>query len=415
MARSKNDALTGARAIAGVYILFMHFGAPLFLHAPQWAKTLRESGYISTSFFLMLSGFVLTYAYGKKLADGRIDRRHFLIQRISRLYPSYLLALALMLPFTFLHRLDAHAMAFGDARLRWKVLTGLLHASMAHVWFPRFVTSWNIPGWCVSVEMWFYLAFPVAVVWALGRSTRTLWTTLAALWAVALTLSLGYTFVRPDGMTAHVDTTAFYLSLYKFSPPSRIPEFLFGVMLGAIYARLPEGERLEKWATPMLAAGGVIALAVLINANRVPYTVLHNGVLLPLYGTIVWSLMAGYGPLHRVLATRPLVKLGDASYQLYILQVPLMMWLVTLSGRTYGYDRQDATFSAFALPLVIVGALLIQRFYQPPAQEFLKTQLEKRWPKPKTVPMIELPLQPIPEGPQPAPVLDLAPTQPTIA
>jgi peptidoglycan/LPS O-acetylase OafA/YrhL len=415
VARSKNDALTGARALAGVYILFMHFGAPLFRRAPHWARTLRESGYVATSFFLMLSGFVLTYAYGKKLADGRINRRHFLIQRISRLYPSYLLALALMLPFTLFARLDAHATAFGPARTRWKILTGLLHASMSHVWFPRFVTSWNIPGWCVSVEMWFYLAFPVAVVWALGRSTRTLWATLAVLWGVALTLSLSYTLARPDDFTARVESVGFYLSLYKFSPPSRLPEFLFGVMLGALYARRPDGERLEKWATPMLAVGGVLALSVLLNGDKLPYSMMHNGMLLPLYGMIVWALMAGYGPLHRLLSLPPLVKMGDASYQLYILQVPLMMWLVVLGGRTYGYGGQDPGFVALALPLVITGALLIQRFYQPRAQEFLKSQLEQRWRPTPTVATIELPLAPVPEGPQPAPVLDRALTLPSVS
>ncbi|HWE27558.1 MAG TPA: acyltransferase, partial [Polyangia bacterium] len=305
----------------------------------------------------------------------------------------------------------------GDARLRWKVLTGLLHATMSHVWFPRFVTSWNIPGWCVSCEMWFYLAFPVAVVWALGRSTRTLWTTLAALWGVALTLSIGYTIVRPDGVVAHIDTTAFYLSLYKFSPPARIAEFLFGVMLGAIYARLPEGKRLEKWATPTLAFGGLCVLAILLDAGNIPYAMLHDGALLPLYGVIVWALMAGYGPIHRVLATKPLVKMGDASYQLYILQVPLMMWLVTLSGRNYGYDSQDAKFSSFALPTVIACALAIQHFFQPRAQEFMKAQLEKHWPKatPSSVPTIELPLAPVPVGPQPAPVIELPPTQPLLS
>ena len=71
------EALTGARALAGLAILFLHFGRPLFAHAPPWAQTIRDHGYIATSFFLMLSGFVLTIAYGRKLADGAIDRRSF--------------------------------------------------------------------------------------------------------------------------------------------------------------------------------------------------------------------------------------------------------------------------------------------------------------------------------------------------
>src|SRR6202012_735067 len=120
------------------------------------------------------------------------------------------------------------------------------------------------------------------------------------------------------GFKAQSDSVGFYLSLYKFSPPSRLPEFLFGVMLGAIYARRGEGQRAEKWATPMLAVSGLCGFAVLLNGDKLPYSMLHNGLLLPLYGVVVWSLMAGSGPLHRLLSTRPFVIMGDASYQLYI-------------------------------------------------------------------------------------------------
>ena len=100
VAKSANrvEALTGARAFAGLYILFLHFGRPLFARAPAWAEALRQSGYVATSFFLMLSGFVLTIAYGGKLADGRLDRRGFFVARIARLYPCYLLALVLLVP-----------------------------------------------------------------------------------------------------------------------------------------------------------------------------------------------------------------------------------------------------------------------------------------------------------------------------
>ena len=325
------EALTGARAIAAVYILFFHFGAPLFAHAPKWAETLRGSGWAATSYFIMLSGFVLTIAYGGKLTDGRLGQRRFLAARIARLYPCYALALVLLLPMAIVHRWGAVSATFGDASLKAKIATGLAHATMAHVLVPRLIPSWNLPDWCVSVEMWFYVAFPVAVAWMLTRRGRTLAALLVGLWAVAMTIAIAYTVVEPDGFRPDHDSAAPWLTFFKFTPYTRWPEFFFGCTLGALWTHLPAERRGARFATPLLAGGTLAAIAVLVAGARVPYTLLHNGALLPCYAAIVWGLMLGHGPLHRVLALRPITALGESSYALYTLQLPLMSWLI--SGR----------------------------------------------------------------------------------
>ena len=81
---------------------------------------------------------------------------------------------------------------------------------------------------------------------------------------------------------------------------------------------------------------------------------LHNGTLLPFYAVLVWGLMLGRGPLHRALSMRPLTVLGDSSYVLYTLQVPLMQWMVLAAGRRY--DAMDARFTAIALVLTVASA-----------------------------------------------------------
>jgi peptidoglycan/LPS O-acetylase OafA/YrhL len=386
---SRVAALTGARALAGLYILLLHFGAPLLVRAPAWVRTLRESGYVATSFFLMLSGFVLTVVYGDRLGDGRLDRRGFLAQRVARLYPCYALALALMVPFAIVHRWGSVTSAFADASLRYKIVTGVAHATMTHVWAPPLVPSWNVPDWCVSIEMWFYVAFPLVVGWMLTRRRRTLVLALAGTYALALALDIAYTVVEPDGISASRESFAFWLSLYKFAPYARWPEFVFGVALGALWLRTPAAARGARWATPLVAGGAGAALVVLLYGDRIPYTLLHNGTLLPLYGAVVWGLMlGGRGPLHRALSVRPLTAMGDASYVLYLLQVPVMQWLVLAGGRQYG-GGVDAAFTALALPIVIAVALAVHHVYEKPAQAWLRPRLQRlvaRRPTPTPVP-----------------------------
>jgi peptidoglycan/LPS O-acetylase OafA/YrhL len=370
------EALTGARALAGLSILLLHFGRPLFAHAPAWAQALRDHGYIATSFFLMLSGFVLTVAYGRKLADGAIERRGFIVARVSRLYPAFALGLALLVPFALVHSWGTVTAAFGNASMASKLVSGAAHVTMTHVLVPRFVTSWNLPDWCVSVEMWFYLAFPLVAAWMLARKTRTLVAVLAGAWGFALALSIAYTVARPDGFRAEVESTGFWLSFFKFTPYTRWPEFVFGTALGALWLRTPVERRGQRFATPLVAGSVAVTIALLLQGERIPYTMLHNGTLLPLYGAGVWGLMLGHGPLHRALSVRPLTALGDSSYALYTLQVPLMQWMVLVAGRRY--DAMDARFCAIALPLTIAASIAIHFLLETRAQAWLKARLE-RW------------------------------------
>ncbi len=50
----------------------------------------------------------------------------------------------------------------------------------------------------------------------------------------------------------------------------------------------------------------------------VPYAIIHDGLLMPLFGCIILGL-AGKNPLARALGVRPLVFVGEASYCLYLL------------------------------------------------------------------------------------------------
>ena len=374
------DALTGARALAALYILSLHFGAPLFTRAPHWLRTLRQTGFVATSWFIMLSGFVLTIAYGRKFVDGRMDRRGFLIQRLARVYPVYGLGLLLMVPFAIVHRWGDLTSAFGDASLRYKLVTGVAQATFSHVWVPRLTNAWNVPGWCVSVEMWFYAFFPLLVVWLLGRSRRVLVGVLGAAWAATLAISIAYTVLRPDGFVADAASAGFYINLYKFSPLTRWPEFVFGMALGALWLVVPAERRGRRRATALVAGSAAATLGVLLAGDRIPYTLLHDGTLLPLYAALVWGLMLGDGPLHRLLSVKPLTTLGDASYALYILQVPLVQWLALVSGRRYGYGGQDAPFVAVALVVVVAVAIVLRRVYEKPAQPWLRARLERLWP-----------------------------------
>jgi peptidoglycan/LPS O-acetylase OafA/YrhL len=360
-----------------LYILLLHFGRPLFTGAPAWAERLRHSGYVATSFFLMLSGFVLTVAYGRKLADGRLSAREFLVARVARVYPIFALALVMLVPLALVHHWGWVTASFGDASWKSKLVTVAAHASMTHVLVPRLVFSWNLPDWCVSVEMWFYVAYPALVAWLLSRPrARTIVAVAVGAWLAAFALSLAYTIAQPDGIHADVESSAFWLTILKFTPYARWPEFLAGAALGALWLRTPAESRGARFATPLVAGGAALGAAILVVSDHIPYTMLHNGTLLPLYAMIVWGLMlGGDGLLQQALSIRPLTALGDSSYVLYILQVPLIQWMVLLSGNRY--DALGLRFTLVALPVVIVLSIAIHYALETRAQAWLRPWLAR--------------------------------------
>src|SRR5688500_16630144 len=62
---------------------------------PVWLNNLLAHGYLSTSFFFLLSGFILAYLYWKPSGELSTTRERFWWQRFTRVYPAHLIALLL--------------------------------------------------------------------------------------------------------------------------------------------------------------------------------------------------------------------------------------------------------------------------------------------------------------------------------
>src|ERR1700676_4406589 len=85
--------LTAVRFLAAFCVVVFHFGGDLLPHLPVAARLIFERGYISVSFFFVLSGFILAYTY---LAGTRpFPAGRFFRARFARIYPVFLLAFLL--------------------------------------------------------------------------------------------------------------------------------------------------------------------------------------------------------------------------------------------------------------------------------------------------------------------------------
>ena len=367
---AKLDALTGLRFVAALHVVLFHFfGASSWL--PRAARNIVGSGYVGVSFFFVLSEFVLSYNYLNSSRGLSISPKAFLAARFARVYPVYVVGLALAAPM-FLYR--AHSADVDAIHVATRALAamGLLQA-----WSPTTATAWNPPGWSLSAEAFFYASFPL-IAHLLNRSTKRTSIFIAG-YCLSLLVSVAYCILNPDDIadpwfTRHKDT---WIDVVRFNPLVRLPEFLMGVIAGQVFLDL-RSQRLALSATGLRAVAlicpAVLGLA-LAASDAIPYALLHNGLLAPAFAGVILSLPLRGGRLARALASPPLLVLGDASYALYILHFPVQEAVRKTCER---FDVSDTSFflaNALAIIIVIAASVLVHRLVEVPARRILRKMM----------------------------------------
>ena len=359
-ARKKKEtlpALTGLRCFAALNIVFFHFSNPKWFgpFAP-----IVDNGYTSVSFFLLMSGYILAYNYADRAAEGELSTRKFWIARFSRLYPVYAFALLLSLGMLVQEwSARPHGQFFAGI-----VLTPLL----LQAWHPMLATFWNTPAWTMCTEAFFYLIFPLVILWKRPKRIAPLLGVMAGLWVLGMVLPSLYMWLHPDGdLHPGRYTDGFWIRALKFSPPPHVPSFLFGIALADLDAMIAR----TSWKRVLLGLLGISGLyAILYFGDHMPYVLMHDGLLMPLFALSILGL-AGNNFIARILSFSLFTWIGRASYCIYILHFNL--W--NLIHDSHILDklhlvRFDPWLSYF---LLVSGAILVMLTIERPAQKWIRS------------------------------------------
>ena len=276
-------ALTGVRTLLALTILMFHFTpAGLRSEAHPWLSLypIIDIGYVFVSFFFLISGFILSYNYADR--PGPLNRVDFWMARFSRLYPVYVLTLIISIPMLMA---EWHARPHGQF---WAgaILTPLLLQGVS----PHLATFWNTVTWTLSCEVMLYLAFPWLLKMRWPHSTRKLLLMVAGLWLAGMVPHTVYLFTDPDHL-GHMATRydgAFWLDALKYTPLPYVCTFLAGLTLG----RLHETMKLEVRGRMIVGIAGFAAAWFVAYhlAARLPYILIHGGLLTPVFACIILGL-----------------------------------------------------------------------------------------------------------------------------
>jgi peptidoglycan/LPS O-acetylase OafA/YrhL len=338
------QALTSLRFFAAMHVLAFHNHLEVLTNSPPAIRNIIRAGYVSVSLFFVLSGFILAHTYLSEREDPAFDRRSFWIARVARIYPVYLLGLLLAAPFV----IEAH---FYSDRPAWSALKILVMGgsccTLTQSWVPPLAVAWNGPGWSLSAEAFFYLLFPFVapLIWKLNKP-RTL-IALAGFWLLSLVPPLLCWFVPVPGFSncpANMPPSPGWVAkLVAFNPLLRLPEFLLGIALGRLFFLERQTRNKSQLSKDRLLSCAALARIMLLVAltgisgllvcgDRIPYAFLHNGLLDIFFAVLIFGLARGASlggrlPILRMLSLPVFVLLGEASYAIYILHVPLRNWM----------------------------------------------------------------------------------------
>jgi peptidoglycan/LPS O-acetylase OafA/YrhL len=305
--------IEGARGWLAWTVVFGHLVSETMLRQIPHLGTVTMAGNHAVKLFILISGFVIT----NLILDKREDYRTFILRRALRLYPAYLLGLALgiaTVPLTIaLHQhlavaagtpiLATHQpgmLAYGTHLVLHLLL---LHGMVSNAVLPNAQGMFLPPAWSLSLEWQFYLIAPFLLVWL--RKGRVL--TIAGIALVAVLYWLGpfHASAAPGSILA----TGWY--------------FVPGMAARLLIDRIP---RLARY--PGIALIPAAALTVALIALDHDLAPLVAGLALLLYIRTEGSTRLLDGPVARYF--------GERSYAVYILHFPIIVLCALLTRRILG-------------------------------------------------------------------------------
>jgi len=305
------DGLRGMAALGVLVFHYQHFGGdprsyPFASHQPfDW---LYARGWLFVDFFFLLSGVVMTRKYLPAIMGGSLSGQRFLWLRLSRVYPLHLAGLCLMALLQW-YRLWRHQPAVIYAQndaYHFVLNLGFLHAGAFEEGF-----SFDAPSWSVAVEVFAYVAFFLLARRGAGYGARALVAFLVGFSLCVLSLNVPF------------------LNLF-------VGRGFFGFFLGSLlYLGLSRAE--TRRLAGKLGLGALVLLAGTVAMSaRVGSEAFVGG---PGMRAAVHYGFAVFPPLLvaalevRVLAAllswRPFAFLGDISYAVYLLHIPVQVVILT--------------------------------------------------------------------------------------
>jgi peptidoglycan/LPS O-acetylase OafA/YrhL len=307
--------LDGLRGLAAIAVVFYHVD-----------HKYMPGGHLAVDFFFALSGFVIGLNYHARLQTGELGFFRFTALRLARLYPMLLV---------------------GGLLAMWLLNAGprilLLVPETWHLaLFPG-----NPPFWSLLAELLVNLLFAALLV-------RLRWRWIAAVCLIAAAALVWAVVTDPLTLTRGVGRLGAFWPQVTGGALRALFGFTAGLLLFAAWQRRSSPRRVH-WPALLIPLALMALLAVDLDQRRW-WDLACVLVLLP---ALTWAAIRWEVPLHR-----PARILGDLSYPLYCIHVPVLFV-------TDKHGGPELLVAAALIP----AAWILDRLYDRPMRKLLAKRI----------------------------------------
>ena len=360
--------MDGLRALACMTVLIVHTWQVSGVGPAQLGSGWRYVEPIATIglvLFFTLSGFLLYRPFAAAILDGAPlpSLGAYLRNRALRILPAYWCVLLVAFLLSALAQPGHQNVAGGFD----SVHTAALNVLLLQGYTPHTNLTGIPPAWSLSVEVVFYLLLALMVVGVAlaGRGRRRRWRLAGLCLPAAGLLALGLFGKLVDHHILGFSTNqATWGYVFQNSFVAKADLFSWG-MLAAVLTTYCSRARLA--ALPAREIGFLGCGAVVLGdlGNQTPLAALGCGLILLWVCSSFARARAPRGPA-RWLESRPVVFVGLASYSVYLLHWPVILWLRQRGLLIQGLPGVFVDVGLVA-GLTIALAALTYRFVELPA------------------------------------------------
>ena len=326
------QTMEGLRGVAVILVFLVHYVSvwePWLIPGSVTAvlaDQMLTMGQAGVDLFFVLSGYLI---YGSLIERAQPLGR-FLLRRIQRIYPTFLVMFALYLVLSFLLHDVSRLPDMGHGRVLFLIENVLLLPGLFIHEIPLLSVAWTL-----SYEMFYYLLIPL-IIGALGLRRRSVWFRCLIFAAPALMLIA-------DG--------------WIFKGPLRLIMFIAGVLL---YELLKTPLVLPRPSSFVGAVFGICAVLGLILpfSGAGAYVAKIVGLFFGFFMLCLVCFRNPEGWLGRLFSALPIRWLGNMSYSYYLMHSLALRAVFLVLPQVLSLRPQGSWLFLGMLPMVFALTVL---------------------------------------------------------
>jgi peptidoglycan/LPS O-acetylase OafA/YrhL len=332
------------------FFRFIAFVMIFLWHAKTWRiKYLPGDVGAQTGvyFFFLLTGVMASYSFAlKEVSPTKENIKDYLKRKLVRLYPLYFVTNLL----TFLYN-GGQGYVVSHSIKPMFVLVGdfVLSSLMLQTWLLR-PFACNSVGWYLATMMWLSIVNIPFSAWAKSKRNQNK-PIIRMIGLIGLSLLYICVLSTLAGLMGPAQAGFLQTPLFCFG------FHLMGLALGEIIIILklnhPEWENQVKKYTIIEVISLLVWLVIIFTPGEMSFVPIMLGVFASMILIIVF--MLGYGKISVGLKAKPLVFLGDISFECYLLHQVIIM----LYSQANGWDSLGTLGNAYALTVCMAVTLCL--------------------------------------------------------